>query len=111
MKMKTPPQPLVFRFDGATALCGAVENIYKLSPCVSSALCRWREWYFLRVGAKLGMRGQLMRAVAGYGDYLGVSPVLYAFCLEHGEEISGDAVAQLGGALARGKMRGNPENN
>lgn len=109
MRIKTPPQPLVFQYEDATALCGAVENIYQLSPDVPSTLCRWQGKYFLRVNAKLGLRRQLAEVVKGYGDCLGICPVLFAFCLEHGEEISQDAVVQLGGALAKRKIRGNPE--
>ena len=106
MRLKTPPQPVVFRFDGPTALCSAVEEIYRMAPKAPSALCRWQGRYFLQVRAGLGMRRRLARSGARYGACLGASPVLFAFCREHGCEISRDPVAKLGGALARGKKEG-----
>lgn len=105
MRLKTPPQPVVFRFDGPTALCSAVEEIYRMAPKAPSVLCRWRGRYFLQVRAGLGMRGRLARSGARYGACLGASPVFFAYCREHGVEISGDPVAKLGGALARGGGR------
>lgn len=106
MRLKTPPQPVVFRFDGPTALCAAVEEIYRMDPQAPSALCRWRGRYFLQVRAGLHMRGRLARSGARYGACLGASPVLYAYCQEHGKEISRDAVAKLGRALAKRKDGG-----
>lgn len=99
MRLKGAPQPMVFRFDGPTALCGAVEGIYRLTPGAASRLCRWRGRYFLRVEAGLAQRQQLARAAEPYGKCLGASPVLYAYCQEHGQEISRDPVAKLGQAL------------
>ncbi len=32
MKLKRPPQPLVFVYDGPTALCAAVCELYRLEP-------------------------------------------------------------------------------
>ncbi len=49
MRMKTPPQPLVFRLEGATALCGAVAEIYRRWPAAPSCLCIWQGFYYLRV--------------------------------------------------------------
>lgn len=106
MKLKAPPQPVVFRFRGPTALCGAVEEIYKLASRVPSDLCKWRGAYYLQVGAGLGERRRLAAAAKRYGDFLGVCPVFYAFCREHGREISGDAVAKLGGALRKDSKDG-----
>ena len=100
MKLKTPPQPLVFVFDGPTALCAAVSEFYRLGPPAPSELCMWRGRYYLQVGAGLGGRGRYRRSGERWGQCLGARPVLYAFCREHGSEISRNAVAQLGGALA-----------
>ncbi len=105
MKLKRPPQPLVFVYDGPTALCAAVSELYRLEPVAPSALCMWRGRYYLSVGAGLNMRARLRRTGGRWGRCLGPSPVLYAFCREHGCEISGNAVAQLGGALARQRKR------
>ncbi len=102
MRMKTPPQPLVFRFEGATALCGAVTEIYRRWPKAPSELCTWGGAYFLQVGAGLSARKRLAGTAGQFGCCLGPCPVLYAFCREHGEEISRDAVAQLGKALSGG---------
>lgn len=101
MKLKRPPQPLVFVYDGPTALCAAVSELYRLEPKTPSALCVWRGRYYLQVGARLSGRRQLARAGERWGRCLGACPVMYAFCREHGCEISQNAVAQLGGALAR----------
>lgn len=101
MKMKTPPQPLVFVFRGPTALCAAVSELYRMEPRVASSLCVWRGKYFLQVGAGLCRRSRMAQKVEQYGECLGASPVLYAFCREHGQEISQDAVAQLGKALTQ----------
>ena len=105
MKLKTPPQPLVFVYDGPTALCAAVSEFYRLEPLATSALCMWRGRYYLLVGAGLSRRRKVRRTGERWGQCLGPSPVLYAFCREHGCEISGNAVAQLGGALARQRKR------
>lgn len=110
MRMKSAPQPIVFRFDGASALCGAVEDIYRLAPGAPSGLCRWKGRYFLRVEAGLAQRRVLSEAAERYGRCLGASPVLYAYCREHGQEISQDPVAKLGQALAEsGGGRNNQE--
>ena len=109
MKMKTPPQPLVFRYDGPTALCRGVAALHRLAPRTSSALCLWRGKYYLRVGATLRLRRQLAETGSRYGLCLGACPVLYAFCQEHGEEITQDAVAQLGGALNSRENKKNQE--
>lgn len=101
MKLKTPPQPLVFVYEGPTALCAGVSEIYRLEPQAPSALCMWQGRYYLQVCARLGGRRQLIRAGERWGRCLGACPVLYSFCREHGCEISQNAVAQLGGALAR----------
>lgn len=101
MKLKRPPQPLVFVYDGPTALCAAVAELYRREPGAPSALCVWRGRYYLQVGAGLSRRRRVIRAGGRWGRCLGASPVLYAFCREHGREISQDAVSQLGGALAR----------
>lgn len=96
-----PPQPLVFVYDGPTALCAAVSELYREEPQAPSELCMWRGRYYLQVGAGLGARKRLAGIGGRWGHCLGACPVLYSFCREHGREISRDAVAQLGGALAR----------
>lgn len=111
MRMKTPPQPLVFRLEGATALCGAVAEIYRRWPAAPSCLCIWQGFYYLRVGARLCQRGRLARAAGRYGICLGPCPVLFAYCREHGEEISADAVAKLGKALTRGQKNSAEQQN
>lgn len=99
MRMKKPPQPLLFRFDGPTTLCEAVQELYRLDPGVSAALCLWQGKYHLLVAAGLRGRKRLAQALRRYGTFLGASPVLYAFCREHGQEITRDAVARLGAVL------------
>lgn len=106
MKLKRPPQPLVFMFDGPTALCAAVSELYRREPKAPSALCEWRGRYYLQVGAPLNGRRRLAGVGERWGRCLGARPVLYAFCREHGREISQNAVAQLGGALLRHGKRG-----
>lgn len=106
MKLKMPPQPLVFAFDGPTALCAAVTELYRLQPRAPSALCVWRGRYYLQVSTGLLGRRQVWRAGERFGQCLGASPVLYAFCREHGREISQNAVAQLGRALLSQGGRG-----
>lgn len=106
--MKMPPQPLVFRYDGATALCAAVAELYRLEPQTPSALCMWRGKYYLRVESGLSKRKHVAETGGRYGVCLGPCPVLYSFCQEHGEEITQNAVAQLGGALSRHRRGGSP---
>lgn len=101
MKLKTPPQPLVFMYDGPTALCAAVSELYRMEPGTPSSLCVWRGRYYLKVSAKLSKRKRLVETGGRWGRCLGACPVLYSFCREHGCEITQNAVAQLGGALAR----------
>lgn len=108
VRMKTPPQPLVFCYNGPTALCAAVAELYRLEPKVPSALCVWRGKYYLRVEARLNRRKCVAETGGQYGVCLGPCPVLYAFCQEHGEEITQNAVAQLGGALTRRRGGGAP---
>ncbi len=108
MRIKTPPQPLVFRLEGATALCGAVAAIYRAWPKAASSLCLWRGAYYLQVSAGLAQRQRLARTAGRYGRCLGPCPTFYAFCREHGEEISAEPVAKLGKALAKGAN--GPEN-
>ncbi len=67
MKLKRPPQPLVFMFDGPTALCAAVSELYRREPKAPSALCEWRGRYYLQVGAPLNGR----RRLAGVGERWG----------------------------------------
>lgn len=100
MKLKRPPQPLVFQYESATALCGAVASLYRHRP-LRASLCLYRGRYYLEVRCGLGKRGRVRRACRPYGPCLGPSPVLYAYFEEHGLPLSQDAVAQLGGALHR----------
>lgn len=100
MKLKKTPQPLVFVYEGPTALCAAVSGLYRLDPQAPSELCMWQGRYYLQVGARLSGRKRLIRVGERWGRCLGACPVLYSFCREHGCEISQNAVAQLGGALA-----------
>lgn len=102
MRMKTPPQPLVFRLEGAEALCSAVAELYRRWPQAPSCLCMWRGAYFLQVEAGLCQRGEVRRTAGAFGKCLGACPVRFAFCREHGEEISLDPVAELGRALDTG---------
>ncbi len=103
MRIKTPAQPLVFRYQGATALLTAVAELYGSCPQLRSRLCLYAGWYYLAVKAGLRER-PAVRSVAGeYGEDLGASPVLYAYYAEHGRELSGNAVQELGAALGRRK--------
>ena len=101
MKLKRPPQPLVFQYENVTALCTAVVQLYQCRPW-QAALCLYRWRYYLSIGCALGRR-QEARRVAGNpgGRCLGPCPVLYAYFEEHGLSLSRDAVTQLGGALHR----------
>lgn len=99
MRLKRPAQPLVFRFAGVTPLCGAAVALYEEFPLVESSLCLYRGAYYLKVGATLGQRPKVRRKAARYGASLGASPVLYAYCEEHGRCLSTDAVGELGGVL------------
>ena len=101
MRLKSPAQPLVFRFAGAGALCCAAAALYRALPDLESALCLYRGSYYLRVGASLGQRGRVRRRAGAFGRCLGASPVLYAYCEEHGRSLSANAVAELGGAMER----------
>lgn len=102
MRIQSPPQPLVFRLEGPTALCGAVAAIYRSWPQAPSGLCLWRGAYYLQVGVGLAQRQRLARAAGRYGRCLGPCPTFYAFCREHGEEICAEPVAKLGKALVNG---------
>ncbi len=103
MKLKTPPQPIVFRFEGPTALCEAVRSLYEVVPNAPSALCGWRGFYFLRVQVGFKTRKRVMVLGARYGVCLGACPVLYAYFQEHGKEISQNPVEDLGGTLGHKK--------
>ena len=97
--MKRPAQPLVFRFRGATALCGAAAARYGSFPKLEASLCLYRGFYYLRVCATLRERFPVRRTLAPFGLWLGASPVLYAYCEEHGRCLSTNAVGELGRAL------------
>ena len=99
MRLKRPAQPLVFRFPGATPLCGAAAALYERFPQVESSLCLYRGAYYLKVCATLAQRPEVRRKAAPFGASLGASPVLYAYCEEHGRCLSTDAVGELGGVL------------
>lgn len=99
MRLKRPAQPLVFRFAGVTPLCGAAVALYEGYPQVKSSLCLYRGAYYLEVAAALRQRPGVRRRAAPYGTSLGASPVLYAYCEEHGRCLSTDAVGELGGVL------------
>lgn len=102
MRLKRPAQPLVFRLAGATPLCAAAADLYQCFPGIESALCLYGGGYYLRVGASLGQRPGVRRVMAAHGQFLGASPVLYAYWEEHGRCLSANAVEELGRAL-RGK--------
>ena len=51
--------------------------------------------------AGLRARPGAVRAATPYGELLGPARVLYAYCEEHGQPISHNAVAELGAALDR----------
>ena len=53
----------------------------------------------LPAGAALRERFPVRRALAPFGLWLGASPVLYAYCEEHGRCLSTNAVGELGRAL------------
>ena len=108
MRLRSPVQPLVFCFLGATPLCAAVAALYGSVPGVGASLCLYGGRYYLAVRASLGQRPQVRRAAAPFARELGPCPfarelgpcpVLYAYFEEHGLRLSGDAVGELGGAL------------
>ncbi len=99
MRVKPPVQPLVFCYEEATALCGAVARIYKFFPNLPARLSLYRGRYYLALFAKLPERLEIKRLAAEYGSFAGPAPVLYAFTAEHGQEISGNAIKELGEAL------------
>ena len=102
MRIKTPAQPLVFRFQGVSALMLAVQRLYALRPCPHSRLALFAGQYYLAVGGGFGQRDRVLRAVGASGRRLGACPVLYAYLAEHGREISRNAVQELGRALFGG---------
>lgn len=99
MRLKSPPQPLVFCFSGVSPLCGAVAKLYDIYPEVSAYLCLNAEKYYLAVYASLAMRRRVFSIVMEYGSYLGPGSVKYSFYEEHGQKITHEAVAKLGAAL------------
>ncbi|MGI6256185.1 MAG: hypothetical protein ACOYJZ_11255 [Acutalibacter sp.] len=99
MRLKRPPQPLVVRYAGATALCDGVAGLYERYPQLKASLCLYRGSYYLKAAASLCQRPQVSRTAEEYGTVLGPCPVLYAYCEEHGRCLSADAVKELGGAL------------
>jgi len=99
LRLRSPVQPLVFCFLGATPLCAAVAALYGSVPGVGASLCLYGGRYYLAVRASLGQRPQVRRAAAPFARELGPCPVLYAHFEEHGLRLSGDAVGELGGAL------------
>lgn len=111
MRIKTPPQPLVFRLEGASALCGAVAELYRRWPEAPSCLCLWQGAYFLQVEARLSQRRQMNRVVQSFGCCLGPRPVLFAYCREHGREIGHNLISGLGKALNQGKKGAGDEEN
>lgn len=99
MRLKRPPQPLVVRYAGATALCDGVAGLYERYPHLKASLCLYGGNYYLKAAVDLKARPQVRRTAEEYGTVLGACPVLYAFCEEHGRWLSADAVKELGGAL------------
>lgn len=99
MRLKRPPQPIVVRYPGATALCDGVAELYERNPKLQARLCLYRGNYYLKAAASIGQRPQVRRTGEKYGTVLGACPVLYAYCEEHGVRLSSDAVKELGGAL------------
>lgn len=102
LKIISQVQPLVFCFGSATALCGAVAALYAAKPIAAASLCAYRGRYYLAVGAGLKNRCRVAALAENFGENLGAAAVLYAFCAEHGTEISKNAVAELGKALNHG---------
>ena len=103
MRLKTPVQPLVFRFMDATSLCGAVTDLYEQCPYTPASLALYHGVYYLAVRCSLGKRSTARKAAATYGKPLGACGVLYAYYEEHGRSLSQDAIAELGGALHRSR--------
>ena len=60
MKLKRPPQPLVFQYENVTALCTAVVQLYPCRPW-QAALCLYRGRYYLSIGCALGRRQEARR--------------------------------------------------
>lgn len=103
MRIKSPVLPLVFRFGSVSAMMNAVAVLYGLRPDTQARLCLFAGRYYLAVGAGLTERPGIRSGAGEFGRCLGAAPVLYAFCAEHGREISQNAVIDLGGALCGGK--------
>ena len=61
MKLKRPPQPLVFQYENVTALCTAVVQLYPCRPW-QAALCLYRGRYYLSIGCALGRRQEAREA-------------------------------------------------
>lgn len=98
LRLKAPPQPLVFCFQDATGLCAAVQALYRLRPQLGAGLSFSGGRYYLCVEAPLRDR-QLVRGAAP-ACCLGAAPVLYAYRREHGMELSRNAIKELGRPLA-----------
>lgn len=100
-KIKRPVQPLVYKLGGTRALCGAIAELSRIRPKLSGSLSIYRGRYYLAVRSPLLARGRVRAAVGRYGQGLGAARVLYAYCAEHGRELSCDAIAELGGPIGR----------
>ncbi len=94
-KIKRPVQPLVYKLGGARALCGAIAELSRIRPKLSGSLSIYRGGYYLAVSGPLRTRGRVRAAAGRYGKGLGAARVLYAYCAEHGRELSRDAIAEL----------------
>lgn len=95
MRLKRPPQPLVFCFADAASLCAAWVGLYERLPCLRAGLCLYRGRYYLAAYGKLADRGMILSAAGGYGVCLGPAPVFYAYCAEHGLELSQNVLQEL----------------
>ena len=99
MRMKAPPQPLVFCFTGVTVLCEAVSALYRMDAAIKASLCVYAEKYYLAVYLSLKKREKFRKLLREYGEFLGPGCVQFAYFAEYGRKITGDAVAGLGSAM------------
>lgn len=87
-KIKSVPQPLVFRYRALGALGFALARVCCLAPQAQTGISVYRGEYYLAVWATLLARPLVQNAAGRNGTYLGPVPVRYAYYAEHGRELS-----------------------
>ena len=87
-----PRSPLCSGSRASLPCAPRVAALYRRCPPAKAWLCLYRGRYYLAVHAGLRARPRAVRAATPYGELLGPARVLYAYCEEHGQPISHNAV-------------------